>query len=1049
MGSTASKEADSLDLTLTMPVRIRLDPYALAEGREDVVAAVGKALGRSLPRGRAALRRFGAGDEFTVTTPRFSWSGDGLSLTREGDRAALEKAVRAAIVAALARDASRRRGATRVAEAPRERADARRRRAPGGYVVDSYDGGAALVAVEPRPEAPPALDWWVSTGLPRDVREIAAQIALQLKMAGGGAISGASGLLQQRPDGWMAWISGDGFRTSTRARYVTFARQSFLAPVLNESGEVSYERRPLVPPARAARLTEHPLPPDTDARIAMLLDLLGPGLRNEARSLFARGDSEELLLLDEASFEERLDAVAAKTVEQLAASIPPDRTAMLRFDFGDGVAFNIAMPRSLFSDMGLAAGASATILPLAEVAHGLDLGAAGGGAGQAARGRGAGETGDFGDGGQDGRQDGGGSRYGIFGEGAASGRLFPSLPERSEAMACEPFLGSEIDPKALGALGDHIRRLCVEIAERLGMGAPCGWPATFCVMAAKTIGAHAEAVGRAADTDWGGDLTRTSDPARAGARVSFRPVSSPAIQLLQRLSQAARKTHELLRLVMDTHLARGELMTEGPYARDPRHWAVEFSNEAGDALTRAVGLIFTSTCQVVMLQLLVSSADQILARLRNIRPYAQIFNEILVRTLSDVGEMRRLRDELNRYNAARRIQTLVPQEAAIVASVVPATTWIASARALADACVATEGFAHLPGSPGQIVEDGGVARIRDSNGFLWTQDALEQQIAQSQGLAETIDPLIQQIADVPGVIARFRANPASAEALLEELLRDMLRENANHQEKARGDRLFGVQVEEATRSQLYVSGGDAPFGLQGVHLLAHQQIGSFFHGSRIYERGVRHVLLNEISKREFVGFIEFTALVVLSVVCPPAAFVAGVGIAAYDVHHALGRRDLYRSLIDPSLVLNRAEVELGVYIAYAGLALSLLPEAGTAIKAGVAAGRGVAVGGLRAGARAAASSVVRSWTRQVTHALERELLPALVQEAAMNALMDKLIEAALPAVLDSIQREIAIHGAIGGQAGALRYLEDLERRMGHAAAAPLPPHLSHLIEGVR
>src|SRR4029077_8615866 len=104
-------------------------------------------------------------------------------------------------------------------------------------------------------------------------------------------------------------------------------------------------------------------------------------------------------------------------------------------------------------------------------------------------------------------------------------------------------------------------------------------------------------------------------------------------------------------------------------------------------------------------------------------------------------------------------------------------------------------------------------------------------------------------------------------------------------------------------------------------------------GRPIYERGIHHVLLNEISKRELIGFIEFTGLILLAVICPPAAFVAGGGIAAYLVHHALERRHLYHWLIDPSLVLNRAEVELGVYIAYAALALALLPEAGMAIKA--------------------------------------------------------------------------------------------------------------------
>ena len=173
--------------------------------------------------------------------------------------------------------------------------------------------------------------------------------------------------------------------------------------------------------------------------------------------------------------------------------------------------------------------------------------------------------------------------------------------------------------------------------------------------------------------------------------------------------------------------------------------------------------------------------------------------------------------------------------------------------------------------------------------------------------------------------------------------------------------------------------------------------------------------------------------------CAPAAFVAGVAVAGHEVDKAQARKDLYRALINPELVLNRAEIELELYIAYVGLALSLLPEAGTALKAASLGLRGAARSGVAVGLRLAARSVARQISRQVTEQLARELLPALIQELAVNLLMEQVV---IPEVIGPMiavgERELALRNSVGGRAGAERLIDEIERAAAQRAGRALP-----------
>src|SRR5262249_51278281 len=124
---------------------------------------------------------------------------------------------------------------------------------------------------------------------------------------------------------------------------------------------------------------------------------------------------------------------------------------------------------------------------------------------------------------------------------------------------------------------------------------------------------------------------------------------------------------------------------------------------------------------------------------------------------------------------------------------------------------------------------------------------------------------------------------------------------------------------------------------------------------------------------------------------------------------------------------------------YAGLVLSLVPEATTAIKAASLGVRGAARVGVVGGLRIAGRSIVRTASRQVTEALSRELLPTLVREVATQVVMDQVLQAVLGPVIEHIEKELQLRTAVGGRQGALALIEAIERSAQRRAEAPLPP----------
>lgn len=1055
-----------MPIAVHVPVRLRVSAGVLAAHPAAIDGAVSRALGRALARSRTeVLGRTGGYLGVHLGVPEITWAGANLQSVPEAVRRATERRMIALVSTAtrasgLAAPAS---AASPLTGRAAEPWDPRRARSFGRYAVDSYEGGTDAIFVR-RPGGSGPADPQVPFIRVWEIAEVGAydRVYVRQRIQGEALVQGVTlaavyGILVRAPAGWTLIISADGF-TGDRTATVTFGRQTRRRPFVRPSGEIDHRDEEMVPPLTAASATETALAAEGRERVDQLHQMFGPGIETELRDLFDPGEERDGHLLSEADLNALIHQEKEATLVEMASGVRG--SFLLRIDWGD-VAFNIALPESLAARIGWDGTTPATVLPsvVEEQRPGsLPIGTGTDGefnpetARPQARGGGGGPA--------------GGSRFGTRGEGTGTGpgSIFPRLGGGTP-MVCAPFLDAEPTLDKLPTEAGRLRQLVAEIAERLDM-MPCEYPATFCICAAATLSAHAAAVGAMADRSTTGALTLPPSGGRPGSggnmgHATFRPTVSRGIQLMRRLSQAAARIAALRRLIRRVYLnGEGRAQIGGDFARNPVGWVLRFEEAVSPNMQEGVGTIFAQTCQIIMLQLLETSAQEITARKQNLRLYAPLFREVLIRRLCDIGGLTALRDRLRAHEIARdavsAFGTVTDRSLAHAGDIratpgatgalalVALAAWATAAKGVADVFVSVHAPSYAPGAAMEIIIEGGVAKIRDGHGLLWSREALDRAIVEQRGAAESIDPLIQQLADIPGTVDRFRADPGSgsAETILSEMLAEMARLNAEKRQEAGADPLFGLQVgriQETTQSN-QVPG--LLYALSGVHLLAHEQLFEFFGAERdAYIEGVDHVFSVELGKTGLEHFFVFTGLVLLAVICAPAAFVAGVGVAGHQVEKAWGREDLYRALINPGLVLNRAEIELERYIAYVGLALALLPEAGTAARAISAGVRGAARSGAAVGVQQAARSVMRDVSRQVTEQLARDLLPALVKELGINLFMEQVvIPQVVGPIIAAVEREMALRTSVGGTAGAQRLLDEIERAAAERAARPVPGH---------
>jgi hypothetical protein len=1062
-----------MPVSASVPCRLRLDARSVTEQADEVEAALADALDRALARSqREVVEPRGGYLAVRPQEPTFRWSGLGLDGVPAEARRALEARLRQVVQDAVTRaaldPAPARDTPTPLPPGPSERLDPERW-GPilGTYQVPTYRKSpkkATVRAHKGRRDEPEIRHEWALKRL-ADLQAHLPEIAREAVRKYGPLPSGNRGLIAhiREPHGKVVWLVLVNTNPLSWFTFDSFG-QSLFHRVHGKAGAVVESTKP---PEAGPGTVERHLVNDRLGLVALTTEVLRDGL---AAQIMVAEPPAEGQSPDE--YKELLD----KEVEAVCADLVDAQLARLRGQKYSSVLVlrvGAASPQLLIvpdtTDAQVNWVGTANLLPVTvEPRHGG--GEEGGGrkgregAGrEGARAGGGGEVEARGTGGE-----GGGTGTGVgTGEGAGQpspppppgGFVFdPSAPRvkaegeagrfpvlhlfPAEAEACVPFNG-EPPLDALGQAGQPLRRMIDEIAFRLQMGKPCYFPARFCLMAAHVI------QGRAHDISTYISVTERpafTQPVPEGTGnlgpITFRAVASPAVQFLRHLAGVVPRLHHLALSVMRLYEAPEHWpKVQGGWIDSPASWNLHFLEEFTPAGKDAVGEIYRTACQAVLLQLLLGSKQGIDARIANFTKYAPIFERLMVSQLSDYAELQGLRQRLQLHAATKLsgmpTQVVGGELATAAAPTDPAAAWRGAARGLSGVFATTGQALTTMGEAGQIVEQGGLTRIRDSHGVLWSESDIEQALVMQRGTAEGIDPLVKQISDVPDVLIRFKRDRSAIRDELWRVLHEMQSNNTEMIGKARDSAWWAFRASRISDNIPAATVPGSRYALQGIHLQVHLQIGAFFGGDVFYALGIDALFNAELGRQELSSFGLNLGIVLLCVLCPPAGFLVGVAVAVGEVVHVRERARLYGSMLDPELVLTKAEVEVELFAAYLGLALSLLPEVGTAAGAVAHGGKVALRAGLRAGVRSAGRYVARRVARQVVEAAARDLLQAFITEILVNEVMSRVIEKVLEPVLAHIEREAILTGAVGGPEGARFALMVLgEERAATLAAKP-------------
>jgi hypothetical protein len=488
----------------------------------------------------------------------------------------------------------------------------------------------------------------------------------------------------------------------------------------------------------------------------------------------------------------------------------------------------------------------------------------------------------------------------------------------------------------------------------------------------------------------------------------------------------------------------------GHHTGDPYGWLVHFDHDLTVAMGLAVGDLFAMTCQVLFLQLLASSREAIQKRLDTIDTYAANFEKYVLPQLQRIEELAKLRelildqqrqDQIAAANMAM-VQAYVPATvrttapaAQPVAAPAPATSWNQARQQLTQSLAPQpQTVAPSQGPAYQVIKQGDDYRVRDAKGKLWDLRSLENVTLLTRGSIESYEPLVKQFWDLPDIMERIRDPKIGLKAELTSILDEMKQHNQNITTNAQASLGYGFRASKISENIPSATVKGTSYNLGGIHRVAHEQIGEYFQGDRWYANGIDFLFSAELGRQELKAFITFTGLVLLAVICPEAAILIGIALAAEQLAEAEERKEIYQALIDPDLVLSRAEVEAELFAAQLGVVLSFLPvfaEAGAEASAALkAVARSGAEAAEAAAARAAAAEAVALMTRQLVTGVVERFAIELVKAEVIN----KVISAALSPIIEARLHQRELTGPIGGLEGAMEAL--IRREQGRRAEHP-------------
>ena len=1037
-----------MPVTVNVPIKISVDPEAVTEQYSWVEETLTAAAGRALKNSRdVVLAERGGYLGIKIHRPEVIWRGGGLPEVPEAIRRQIEEHLEV-LVASLVEGAgvydfahASKKAPSTIPEEVAEPIDSQRTHSLlGVYELPSFDDGGNTTFFDFEHDEPDVVTpfsgelrrVWQRIDrnriqdprlFSRFLRWVDAQVDKQLSSQTNATYIGA---IFRIVGGWVV-----RFRSRSGGDLREYTIGEFHRYFISGSGPQGRWETRIEEPPPALTIMRHVGPAaDREQRARVARSIWADGIRQEIRSRATRPPN-----MSQDVYEAQLERKVEEEIQRRLDDFPENTASIIEMNIG-GALLYIAVPEGhqwegeayllpfqreieVSSEESEDGGSETRVGTPSEGDRGVG-GEGGGGGGRVEGGSGQGE----------------GRRGIIFSDEQAEGQAGafypPSRYTSTGSQDCSPLLG-EPPLDELGEDGIRLQSLIEEIANLLQIQ-PCGHAARFCVNAALALGARAAAVADYAVSEAGFSQPMEAASGNLGV-LEFIPTASPAIQFMRHLARITPLITRLSNTIIWIYSkAEYKVKIKGTWHANPTGWSLHFLHALTPSMKASIGFIFGMTCQVVLLQLLRSSHSAIEARLNIIDTYAEQFETLIVPQLKSLEEFQDLRERLKDFQNLADFRSMTGSafparrtEQVALVGMAPHAAWLIAAQEVT-AALKTDEEAPIrtEGSRGEIiVDENHTVRIWDGQGRLWTLNELERAIVIRRGVIEGVDPLIKQLIEIDEVLERFRNSSNGVRIELERLLQEM---KANNEEKT-------VETEEswefafrASKINKHIPSATIPytrFNLQGIHLQAHQQIGEFFQGDRFYGEGINSLFSAELGRQSLTNFFEFTGLILLSILCPPLGVVAGVATSAVHLSNARGREQLFESLIDPELVLSRAEVEAELFAAHLGFALSFIPNVRSIARVGAVGSRAVLRRGVVRGARLSFRLGQRATLRAMRENLKHGVIVAFVREVATDQFMDQLITKIIEPIIQRIEREVAITGPQGGLVGAERTLQRL------------------------
>jgi hypothetical protein len=217
-----------------------------------------------------------------------------------------------------------------------------------------------------------------------------------------------------------------------------------------------------------------------------------------------------------------------------------------------------------------------------------------------------------------------------------------------------------------------------------------------------------------------------------------------------------------------------------------------------------------------------------------------------------------------------------------------------------------------------------------------------------------------------------------------------------------------VEIADANDPQYIPSHPVAGYDLQGIHLVAWQQLSGDVGSDPILADAIDAAFSRELGFRALKSFSEFVGITLLAVVCAPLAEVVMVAQAVAGQIEASKLEGFYQSFIDPDQLVSWADVQAEVFVARFMLIITLVPT-GSSILRGVAPrARRLFERGLKGELRAAVRQEMRALYMGMAQELKKDLMSAFVKELGKNYLVMTALEKVMSPVIAEVQRKASL-----------------------------------------